>query len=573
MAAVEYDDDQLKAIEIEPECRQIVLAGPGAGKSEVVGALAAHLVEDEGVYPEEIIVISFSRAAVDVVRQRTAHVTDEGRRVDVRTIDSLAAQVVAELTDDNPEFTSYDRTIEQATKLLRGSDEPVASDVRHVIVDEMQDVVGLRAEFVLAFLAKGVPEDTGFTLLGDPLQSLYDFQLTDKNGLTCYDFIERVRTRRNPQIVHLSGDYRSRTDEAAAVGRARATLLECSGAKGLRALESMLADLPPLGDLDTDAADTIGSWSGRTAVLCDTNARAALAAARLAEFGLPTETASAVIDGGLPAWIALALGDHPSDTVGFDDFCRLAEAAGCEQPIDAWRAFHGRAGVGAALDLRGVADFLSTPLGRNGFRRSPSSSVVVSTVHRAKGLEFDNVVLVDPTDWVTGGEDAERSSALLYVAMSRAHSRVTSVDGVDTKGWRKDQRDHIAVWARRAWRGSGWLGVMIEPWMARALGPADAVSPDVVGRTVHWEQTEAWLVDGAEIPSWISVVDDRAVARTGEDFGRIIDRVTRRLPPDLAGARVDGLETTVGPPSIHGPGRHGLWLTARISGPVDFDWK
>ena len=61
------DASQCAAASVGPQDRQIVLAGPGAGKSHVVGALAEHLI-DEGVHPEEILVVSFSRSAVDVVR-------------------------------------------------------------------------------------------------------------------------------------------------------------------------------------------------------------------------------------------------------------------------------------------------------------------------------------------------------------------------------------------------------------------------------------------------------------------------------------------------------------------------
>ena len=81
-----------------PDARLIVIAGPGAGKSEVVGERCRRLIEHD-VYPEEILVISFSNVAVDVVRTRTKDVVDEGRGVDCATIDSLAARVRGELEE------------------------------------------------------------------------------------------------------------------------------------------------------------------------------------------------------------------------------------------------------------------------------------------------------------------------------------------------------------------------------------------------------------------------------------------------------------------------------------------
>ena len=126
------------------DARLIVIAGPGAGKSEVVGERCRRLIEHD-VYPEEILVISFSNVAVDVVRARTKDVVDEGRGVDCATIDSLAARVRGELEETEPRFTGFDDSIKRATRLLEDADAPVFPDVRHVIVDEVQDVVGVRA--------------------------------------------------------------------------------------------------------------------------------------------------------------------------------------------------------------------------------------------------------------------------------------------------------------------------------------------------------------------------------------------------------------------------------------------
>lgn len=570
---LELDEAQRVAVGVSPEDRQIVLAGPGAGKSEVVGALAAHLVADEGVFPEEILVISFSRAAVGVVEQRTAEVVDEGQMVDVRTIDSLAAQVIDELSDDEPVFRGYDKAIQQATDLLQAADEPVFDHLRHVIVDEVQDVVGVRADFVLALLKRGVDKHSGFTLLGDPMQALYDFQLTKEHPKTCADFLKCIETGFDPSIVRLIGDHRSRTDTARTISSLRPDLEKLIAAPRLRRLQSALADISPLGDLDADAVETISAWSGRTAFLCDTNARAALVAQRLSDLGLPSETATSVTDSGLPAWIAIALADHASDTIGFDEFVQVATESGCPDPTISWRFAKSLASAGNTVSIPRLAAALDSPRGRNSFRRTPATNVLVSTVHRAKGLEFDNVVLVDADEW-NWEENSERASALLYVAMSRAHTRVTSVEGAPVKHWRRSDALGRSVWTRSWKRRGGLLGVLMEPWMARDLGPTLTPLTSSTGNSVTWQQSETSLVDGDEVPSWAAFVGDAEVARTGADFGRFLaGKVYGSNFPDLHGARVDGLETAVGAPRQDAPGRHGMWLSARISGPVDLEWK
>lgn len=569
----ELDDSQRKAVDIAPDDRQIVLAGPGAGKSEVVGALAAHLVAANGVYPEEILVISFSRAAVGVVEERTAGVVDEGQGVDVRTIDSLAAQVIRELSDDEPAFRGYDKAIEQATGLLRAADEPVFDGLRHVIVDEVQDVVGVRADFVLALLERGLPTDSGFTLLGDPMQALYDFQLTKQHPKTCLDFLQQVKVWFDPRVIELLGDHRSRSADARTISSLRSELQKIANTPRLRRLQSALADLSPLDDLE-DAAETVSPWRGRTAFLCDTNARAALVAQALSDLGIRTETATSVTDSGLPPWIALALANHPTDTVTFDEFVELSTRSGCEvDPLVAWHAARSLAPSGSALNIRALAIALESWRGRNLFRRKPESGIVVSTVHRAKGLEFDNVVLVDPGEWIRD-EDIDRGAALLYVALSRAHTNVTTVEGASTKGWQPTEAAGRSVWTKVQWRRGGLLGLLIEPWMARALGPAGSPLNALVGEPITWEQDEPYLLEGHDVPSWIALVGNSVVARTGIDFGQFVARKSfGSVLPDFRGARIDGLETIVGAPRQAAPGRHGMWLGARVSGPVDLDWK
>src|SRR4051812_32663733 len=92
------DREPAEAAGAKPHRRQLIIAGPGAGKTEVVAALLVGLVEDGGLSAtDEILVVSFSRAAVAAVRRRTS--ASGGTRVTVRTLDSLAARVLDDLDE------------------------------------------------------------------------------------------------------------------------------------------------------------------------------------------------------------------------------------------------------------------------------------------------------------------------------------------------------------------------------------------------------------------------------------------------------------------------------------------
>ncbi len=571
-AVAVLDVDQERVATAPADGRLIVIAGPGAGKSEVVGERCRRLIEDD-IYPEEILVISFSNVAVDVVRARTKDVLDEGRGVDCVTIDSLSARVRAELEEGEPRFAGFDDAIVRATRLLENANEPTLPDIRHIIVDEVQDVVGVRARFVLALLEQASDAGVGFTLLGDPMQSLYDFQVDTGDAMSADSFLDAVRERYDAQTVFLTGEYRSRTPEARAVALARADLEGLTGSDQLLRLRDLSADLPPLGELDEDAAEDIAAWQGTTALLCDTNARAGLVAARFAGLGLPVELAASARQPALAPWIAELLAQSDAATVSYDDFMESVERIGLAESEDKWRTLIRVSRSRRGLDLRELSTGLRAGRYPPDLLRQLSTAVIASTVHRAKGQEFDNVVLVDPESWFADAGESGPAARRLFVAMSRARARLTRGRGISTKFWHKDARD--GVWLRTSFRGRGTLGVILEPQYARHLGPTAHDLSSVTRAAVTWSRADDIItVDSDELPSWTASVDGLDLARTGEEFGRLIRRLAfgDRVPA-LTGGRVEGAETIVDAPVGDGPGRHGIWVGARVSGPLSFEWE
>ena len=74
----------------------------------------------------------------------------------------------------------YDERIEAATAVIK-SDPAILENFSHLIVDEIQDLVGPRARLVRT-LIENLPEGAGFTLLGDHLQGIYDYQVRNITG-------------------------------------------------------------------------------------------------------------------------------------------------------------------------------------------------------------------------------------------------------------------------------------------------------------------------------------------------------------------------------------------------------
>src|SRR5690606_9102555 len=151
----DWDLEQLEVILEAPTGWQLVIAGPGAGKSAVACQRAAYLV-DEGVPPSRILLVSFTRTAVAELRDRIVSYAVAGaaaRSVRISTIDSHAWSLRAGFDDEPLKKPlgdgSYDLGIERTVELFKNKNPDLIdfmARLEHLIIDEAQDVMGLRAE-------------------------------------------------------------------------------------------------------------------------------------------------------------------------------------------------------------------------------------------------------------------------------------------------------------------------------------------------------------------------------------------------------------------------------------------
>ena len=70
-----FNKGQLRAIE-HFKGPALVLAGPGSGKTRVITYRTKHLIENYGVNPSNILVITFTKAAAMEMKQRFLAMTE-----------------------------------------------------------------------------------------------------------------------------------------------------------------------------------------------------------------------------------------------------------------------------------------------------------------------------------------------------------------------------------------------------------------------------------------------------------------------------------------------------------------
>jgi hypothetical protein len=575
MTEIRLDDSQAAVVSAEASDRLVVLAGPGSGKTEVVAARIACLTQgDHDLDPtSELIVISFSRAAVRAVNQRLRK-SDVRASAAVRTLDGLAARIMLDCGED-PTSIGFDARIRSATRLVeKGTWEPI-EDVRHLIVDEVQDVVGIRAEFLVR-LVEHLPEESGFTLLGDPAQAIYDFQLGPQSSMTCSAMLALIAKRPGVAVRELTGSYRAATREARhAIALRNDVRLDLSNASVRVSgfLDSLVRIERPedLGPLLQDASRT-------TALLTRTNGQSLVTAHRLWALGIPATVRRPIRQPVIGSWVAETLGTRSSWTR--DEF--IAAQPDEEIGVARWKALRTICRPrGAAIETRDVASALLTPWSvPSELVAEDAGGVVVSTIHRAKGLEFDTVVLVQFPD--DGPDDDPARVRELYVAVTRARERLFRMADDSWYPFRRTDGDRWYCTNRKR-RGTVRFEIRGEDTdrTAPPVGSTAGATQQVIRALAPGTPLDVELDPSStmQFPVYRFLHEGVVVARTstafGEVFARQVGTPERRARKDVAWpgvgqVHVETVETVAGPPQAHGTvGAHGLWLGVRA---VGFPW-
>lgn len=445
---------QNEIIELEFVERTIVNAGPGTGKTYTLIEKIKYML-NEGVDPENILVLCFSRAAVEVIRNRLELAADEDELplnwhlIDVRTFDSFATYMLAWLQENIPELLpdgyaiesqNYNQRIKTATDVLK-KEKDMLEEYQHIIVDEVQDLVGSRAEMVLALL-EGLPKSCGFTLLGDSCQALYDYlAVKDETVLSSEKFYKTIfHTYKTANFYALDRNYRQGDDFGQfTVPYRNAILSDDSGkrtSEARRLNENIKQSSVNLQRMTAQDASRY-TKNGTVGILTRTNGQALQISAWLRTEGIRHQLQKPVNSMDLAAWIANVLLRTETDVIDLSEFEMLFE--------DLYPNAHGKAErywealLSTQRDqtkghyeiediLRGLLQNSSHPL----LFEEPgkeSYNITISNIHRAKGREFDSVLVLE--DVTEGISDSEKNDLLehkvCYVALTRPKKMLQKV--------------------------------------------------------------------------------------------------------------------------------------------------
>jgi len=459
----EPNAEQAVVIDAAPEAWLLVVAGPGTGKTQVAAMRLAHLVRS-GLLPAQILVLSFSRSAVATLTRRIAalnlpdeHVVEDLRHLAIRTFDSWAFRILRQGGTAVPELLGrqHDENIVAATSALADESNIALSErlagIRHVIVDEFQDLPGVRAGMVVQLLSKlnAGERRVGFTVLGDPVQSIYRWAARAKGQPAAADPWQELKTRMGPGLreVSLTRNHRS-TEKLATMAASLRKILrseELSAEKKLAAMQRFLERLPASSAETMLGPDWLAKLpEGSVAVLTRSNGEAVRVTKMLLGDivegpAVPVRLRTAGATAVTPAWIAALFARFKPVTVARSTFDIVYAKA--EEQLDvaaraslnlpsrdvAWSRLARASGApdsATAIDMEALRERLAWPDSFPDDQVSEDAAVYVTTVHQAKGMEFDNVALLDPRprEDDEAPEDPLEVAHVGFVAVTRAGS-------------------------------------------------------------------------------------------------------------------------------------------------------
>ena len=198
----------------------LVLAGPGSGKTRVLVHRIAYLIRARRENARGVLALAYNRHAAVEIRNRLKElIGDDARGVTVLTCHALAMRLAGTTfrkMAEQPDEKAFENVIRQAVDLLRGKDLPqeeadeqrerLLHGFRWILVDEYQDINEDQYELISALAGRTIEDEAGKLTLfavGDDDQNIYAFNNTS------VEFIHRFETDYGPKPFFLTDNYRS----------------------------------------------------------------------------------------------------------------------------------------------------------------------------------------------------------------------------------------------------------------------------------------------------------------------------------------------------------------------------
>jgi superfamily I DNA/RNA helicase len=418
MFAAFEDVEQTDIITTNYDDRIFLNAGPGTGKTYTILHKLENLVAKQDVDPESIMVLCFTNAAVKEIKDRMMRFADQTgewslNNIDARTFHSFSWWLIAQANElfvgknsyQFIDFTKldYDASICAAIRIIKKFGDDIFVGWSHFIVDEIQDLTDERARMVLAMIEECIKHGVGITVCGDSCQAIYDYTQDDeKSQMGSSEFYMQLFSLLydNAKFCSLLYNHRQTSELKALSIKFRDAILEENFEKMKKEVRSIYNRITDLGvNFSVKASRNIFDMlleDGTACLMCRNNAQVLQVSANLRKRGIE-HVVNAYEDSKYYAdWIGKVFSDYKEDSISYNTFWNQFIEKHIElNPEATWNRLCDIVGDdNNVLVVKHVIEAIKNasfddPILRNVQKKG----LIVSNIHKAKGREYDTVVL------------------------------------------------------------------------------------------------------------------------------------------------------------------------------------
>ncbi len=406
----------------------VVAAGPGSGKTRVLVHKLASLLLMEDVKHDQLLMVTFSRAAATEFKKRLLKLVGNAANfIEIKTFHSYCFDLLGRVGT----IEKSDEIIKETVRKIRNGEVETGRITKTVLViDEAQDMDADEFELISALMEKN--EDMRVIAVGDDDQNIYEFRgasskylesmIKDQNAVM-YELVENYRSHRN--LVDFTNIFVKKISRRLKITPIFAVQGDTGKIK-LVSHKSCNLITPVVKDILSE------DLCGTTCVLTRTNDEALQIAGLLIKKGLKARLiqsnegfnlldllevrfflsqlnfgeATYIIDKEVWENAKRKLKDKFQNSLNYDiclNIIRDFEATNTKSKY--------KSDIEIFIRESKLEDFYGEKV----------DTIFVSTIHKAKGREFDNVYLVlNQFDL-----ESDQAKRLFYVAMTRAKQNLT----------------------------------------------------------------------------------------------------------------------------------------------------
>lgn len=423
----ELSPAQLKIINDKDSKHIAVAAGPGSGKTKLLVHKLASLLLMEDVKHEQLLMLTFSRAAASEFKKRLIGlIKNSAHFVEIRTFHSYCFELLGRIGSLDKAEDLFNRTI----NAIKNKEVELSKITKTVLViDEAQDIS--REEYELIKILMEVNEEMRVIAVGDDDQNIYEFRgssakyfedFITRNTAKVYELVDNYRSSNN--LVNFSNQHVVKIKRRLKTSSIMPFQKENGSIKIVRYNSKNL-----IVPLTNDIIST--GLSGSTCILTRTNNEALQITGLLLKQNviaklIQTNDAFSLYNLAEIRFFLNALNVN-TDSVYYDEELwekakktlkeKYLNTQNCELCLNLIKEFETTSPKKYKSDLESFIresnfeDFINLN----------NETIFVSTIHKAKGKEFNNVFLM-LDDFSIKNDEEKR---LLYVAITRAKNNLT----------------------------------------------------------------------------------------------------------------------------------------------------